>query len=162
MEPDKKLHAEPLYIDLIRDLGARKGEREWNFGMGLTDFESFDEYELLVEYEFAILDRLGIEFEIPLLFYRGQNEQTQPEYTIESVKIAGQWTFLVDQSRSVSLAFGYINEILFHSFNNIGKKGLVEGNLFNPFYVGAKRWGNHVHSLIYTGPRFEYHYSPSD
>jgi hypothetical protein len=24
-EPDKVLHAEPLYIDLIRDLGARKG-----------------------------------------------------------------------------------------------------------------------------------------
>lgn len=26
--PDKVLHAEPMYIDLIRDLGARKGERE--------------------------------------------------------------------------------------------------------------------------------------
>ncbi|GCC52860.1 hypothetical protein SanaruYs_30990 [Chryseotalea sanaruensis] len=30
-------HAEPLYIDLIRDLGARKGEREWNVGLGMTD-----------------------------------------------------------------------------------------------------------------------------
>jgi hypothetical protein len=28
----KILHAEPLYIDLIRGLGARKGEREWNVG----------------------------------------------------------------------------------------------------------------------------------
>ena len=26
-KPDKVLHAEPLYIDLIRDLGARKGNR---------------------------------------------------------------------------------------------------------------------------------------
>ena len=26
--PAKVFHAEPLYIDLIRDLGARKGERE--------------------------------------------------------------------------------------------------------------------------------------
>ncbi|MGA1278641.1 MAG: hypothetical protein ACO30P_09510, partial [Candidatus Kapaibacteriota bacterium] len=26
---DKVLHAEPLFIDLIRDLGARKGEKEW-------------------------------------------------------------------------------------------------------------------------------------
>lgn len=25
---DKVLHAEPFYIDLIRDLGARKGEKE--------------------------------------------------------------------------------------------------------------------------------------
>ena len=31
-EPDKVLHAEPFYIDLIRDLGARKGEKEWNVG----------------------------------------------------------------------------------------------------------------------------------
>ena len=30
-KPDKVLHAEPLYIDLIRDLGARKGEKEYNF-----------------------------------------------------------------------------------------------------------------------------------
>lgn len=36
-EPDKVLHAEPLFIDLIRDLGARKGEKEWNVGLGLTD-----------------------------------------------------------------------------------------------------------------------------
>ncbi len=36
-EPDKVLHAEPLFIDLIRDLGARKGEREWNIGFGMTD-----------------------------------------------------------------------------------------------------------------------------
>ncbi|MGB5238328.1 MAG: hypothetical protein WBM43_03095 [Flavobacteriaceae bacterium] len=27
-KPDKVLHAEPLYIDLIRDLGVRKGEHE--------------------------------------------------------------------------------------------------------------------------------------
>ncbi|HAI17051.1 MAG TPA: phosphoribosylformylglycinamidine synthase, partial [Xanthomarina gelatinilytica] len=32
-EPLKILHAEPLYIDLIRDLGARKGEKEWNIGL---------------------------------------------------------------------------------------------------------------------------------
>ena len=39
-EKDKVLHAEPLYIDLIRDLGARKGEREWNIGLGMTDINS--------------------------------------------------------------------------------------------------------------------------
>ncbi|WP_236648855.1 hypothetical protein [Spirosoma sp. 209] len=40
--PDKVLHAEPLFIDLIRDLGARKGEREWNVGLGLTDNFRYD------------------------------------------------------------------------------------------------------------------------
>lgn len=47
-EPDKVLHAEPLYIDLIRDLGARKGEKEWNLGLGLTDNLKFDTYEALI------------------------------------------------------------------------------------------------------------------
>jgi hypothetical protein len=37
----KVLHAEPLYIDLIRDLGARKDEKEWNVGFGLVDVNSF-------------------------------------------------------------------------------------------------------------------------
>lgn len=46
---DKVLHAEPLYIDLIRDLGARKGEKEWNIGMGLTDNNMYDKYNALVE-----------------------------------------------------------------------------------------------------------------
>lgn len=58
--PAKVLHAEPLYIDLIRDLGARKGEKEWNLGFGLTDNLSFDSYEALVEYEWAPIDRLGM------------------------------------------------------------------------------------------------------
>gem|GEM_PF-4614419 len=65
----KVLHAEPLYIDLIRDLGARKGEKEWNFGFGLTDRAKFDQYMALVEYEFAPVDRLGLEIEVPVSFY---------------------------------------------------------------------------------------------
>jgi hypothetical protein len=45
---DKVLHAEPLFIDLIRDLGARKGEKEWNIGLGLTDRTRYDEYTALI------------------------------------------------------------------------------------------------------------------
>jgi len=60
-EPAKILHAEPLYIDLIRDLGARKGEKEWNVGFGITDKNRFDEYEALIEYEWApIVERTDI------------------------------------------------------------------------------------------------------
>ena len=54
--PNKVTHAEPLYIDLIRDLGARKGEREWNVGLGLTDRSDYDEYITLVEYEWAPIE----------------------------------------------------------------------------------------------------------
>jgi hypothetical protein len=35
-------------VDLIRDLGALKGEREWNLGLGMTDNTSYDEYTALV------------------------------------------------------------------------------------------------------------------
>ena len=31
-KPLKVDHAEPLYVDLIRDLGPHKGEKEWNIG----------------------------------------------------------------------------------------------------------------------------------
>ena len=62
--PLKILHAEPLFIDLIRDLGARKGEREWNIGMQLTDNLGYDAIGTLIEYEFAPLDRLGLEVEL--------------------------------------------------------------------------------------------------
>ena len=162
MEPDKVLHAEPLYIDLIRDLGARKGEKELNLGYGLTDYENFDEYEFLVEYEFAIIDGLGLEFEIPVFLYNAGSGNIKPDNRIESLKAAAQWSFYVNQHHSVSLALGYINEFLLYPVNQIEIEGLIEGNLFNPFFVAAKRWGDHFHTLIYTGPRFEYHLSPSD
>jgi hypothetical protein len=34
-------------------------------------------------------------------------------------------------------------------------KNLYQGNVFNPFVVGTKRWSQNFHSLIYTGPRIE-------
>ena len=60
-KPAKVLHTEPLYVDLIRDLGTHKGEREWNLGLGLTDNLRFDCYEALIEYEWAPANRLGLE-----------------------------------------------------------------------------------------------------
>lgn len=33
--PINMLHARPLYIDLIRDLGALEGEKEWNTELDL-------------------------------------------------------------------------------------------------------------------------------
>ena len=36
----KVKHAEPIYIDLIRDLDARKGEAEFNFGHSLANYKN--------------------------------------------------------------------------------------------------------------------------
>jgi hypothetical protein len=156
--PAKVLHAEPLYIDLIRDLGARKGEREWNVGMGITDNLSYDTYQTLIEYEWAPVNRLGLEVEVPVTLYaplKGATQKDVPSHRVESVKTALQYTFLVSQRYNTSMALGYINELVLTDINKMKEQRIVTGNVFNPFFVAAKRWGNHFHTLVYTGPHFE-------
>jgi hypothetical protein len=160
-EPDKVLHAEPLYIDLIRDLGARKGEKEWNVGLGLTDNLKFDSYEALIEYEWAPIDRLGFEVELPFTFYLPQSgieKDSIPSNSLNSIKLATQWSFFVSEPLATSMAIGYINEFELSDFRNFGEP-FIKGNVYNPFFVVAKRWGNNFHSLIYTGPMIEQNFS---
>lgn len=150
-------HAEPLYIDLIRDLGARKGEREWNLGFGISDRQKYDAYETLIEYEWAPIDRLGLEVELPFTFYsplNGTERDSMPGHQLHGLKLAAQWSFFVSEKQATSMAIGYINEFMFSNFNQFGRP-LIKGNLYDPFLVVAKRWNRNFHSLIYTGPRFE-------
>jgi len=157
--PDKVLHAEPLYIDLIRDLGARKGEKEWNFGMGIADNLNYDSYDALVEYEWAPIHRLGLEVELPFtLNYRNTKRDTSvtiPGSKLNGFKTAVQWSFFISEKIKTSMALGYLNELEFIPFNEFGNKTVLKGNLYSPFFVAAKRWGNNFHTLIYTGPIFE-------
>lgn len=161
--PAKVLHAEPLYIDLIRDLGARKGEKEWNIGLGLTDNNKFDKYTALVEYEFAPVNRLGLEIELPFTFYYPHNGVTNgdsiPQSKLNSLKLAGQYSFFVSERLKSSMAIGYIHEFELTEFAGYGKEALISGNIFNPFFIAAKRWGNNFHTLIYTGPLMMHHFN---
>ncbi len=162
--PAKVLHAEPLYIDLIRDLGARKGEKEWNIGMGLTDKNSYDKYEALVEYEFAPIDRLGLEVELPFTIYSANaGNVVTPGSKLNGLKLAAQYTFLVSEKSSTSLALGYIHEFELADFKHYKSERLYTGNRYNPFFVAAKRWGNNFHTLLYTGPAItkHFHHSPT-
>lgn len=157
----KVLHAEPLYIDLIRDLGARKGEEEWNIGIGITDNLRYDTYEALIEYEWAPIDRLGLEVELPFLIYAPQFDTERdsiPSSRLESIKLAAQWSFFVSERYKTSMALGYIHEFEFSSFREWGHP-LFKGNLYNPFFVVAKRWGQNWHTLVYTGPRVEQYFA---
>jgi hypothetical protein len=157
--PAKILHAEPLYIDLIRDLGARKGEEEWNIGFEVTDNKNFDRYGALIEYEFAPLDRLGLEIELPFSFYYPTNKEYQaPQSKLNSVKLAAQYTFLVSEKAKTSLAIGYIHEFEMNEFKSYSKETIFTGNVHNPFFVAAKRWGQNFHTLLYAGPLFEHHF----
>lgn len=158
--PDKVLHAEPLFIDLIRDLGARKGEKEWNAGLGLTDNTTFDKYTALIEYEFAPINRLGVEIELPFSFYYPTSgNATAPSNKINSLKLATQYSFYVSERRKTSMALGYIQEFELTEFDRYGKHKLLTGNVYNPFFVAAKRWGNNFHTLLYTGPAVIHHFS---
>ena len=160
-QKSKVLHAEPLYIDLIRDLGARKGEKEWNIGMGMQNFRNYDEFHALIEYEWAPIDRLGLEIEIPVSIYsfrNGYRSSSTKSNRIESLKLAGQYTFLVSEAHNTSLALGYIHEFGLYDLNQLESGQVFKGNVFNPFFIAAKRWGSNYHSLIYTGPRIEKDY----
>lgn len=154
-EPDKVLHAEPLYIDLIRDLGARKGEKEWNIGTGLTDNYRYDAYQTLVEYEFAPADRLGLEVELPFTFYyQNGNNDSIPQSKLNSLKLASQFTFFVSEKLKTSMAIGYIHEFELIPFNDYADGKLFKGQIFNPFFIVAKRFGDRFHGLIYSGPKY--------
>ncbi|GJM59601.1 HAEPLYID family protein [Persicobacter diffluens] len=155
--PAKVLHAEPLYIDLIRDLGARKGEKEWNVGFGLNDNTDYDRIEALVEYEWAPINRLGLEIEVPFSFYSGNPNgmEAVPANRMESLKLAAQYSFFVSEKAKTSLAIGYIHEFEMTPFENYGKESFFTANVYNPFFVAAKRWGQNFHTLIYTGPVIE-------
>lgn len=158
--PDKVLHAEPLYIDLIRDLGARKGEREWNVGLGLTDNTDYDEHTVLVEYEWAPANRLGLEVEVPLTFYSGNRTpgSRRPNHQLNGLKTAIQYSFFVSEKLKTSMAVGYINELTANDFGRLTEKP-ISGNVYSPFFVAAKRWGTSFHTLIYTGPIAEQHFA---
>lgn len=160
-EPLKILHAEPLYIDLIRDLGARKGEKEWNFGLGITDKNKYDEYLALVEYEWAPLNRLGFEVELPFTIYPSSQNGNTPKSKLNGLKLATQYSFFVSEKYKTSMAIGYIHEFELTPFSSFGNGKLFTGNIYSPFFVAAKRWGSNFHTLLYTGPIFQQHLNPS-
>lgn len=160
LHPDKVLHAEPLYIDLIRDLGARKGEKEWNIGTELKDNTTYDSYSGLIEYEWAPANRLGLEIEVPFTFYTpSTGVKETPGNKINGLKFAIQYSFFVSEKKKTSLAIAYIHELELPPFKEYGKSTVFTGQIYNPFFVAAKRWGSNFHTLLYTGPEIEHSFA---
>jgi hypothetical protein len=98
-----------------------------------------------------------LEVELPFTFYSpldGTKKDSIPSNQLNSLKIAAQWSFFVNEQIATSMAIGYINEFELSDFRNFGKP-FINGNVYNPFFVVAKRWGNNFHTLIYTGPMVE-------
>lgn len=154
-ESPKVYHAEPIGIDLMRDLGARKGEAEWNVGFAQKDKGTYDEILTFVEYEWAPVNRVGLEIEVPVVFHAplGSGGERPPSDQIEGLKLAGMYTLQVDTVRHWSTALGYLHEVLLNETNAVLLRKPVDGQLFNPFLVTARRWTDNWHTLLYTGPR---------
>lgn len=148
--PVKVSHAEPIYFDLIRDLGARKGEKELNVGMGVAGHGGRSDYSYLVEYEFAPVNRLGLEIEVPIAFRQPVSSDPKQEAHrgVEGIKAAAQYSFFVSEKLRTTMAVGYIFE------KGQSKNGFASAH--NPFFIVAKRWGRQFHSLLYTGPMYEF------
>ncbi len=74
---------EPLVFDLVRDLGAKKGELEVN-ALFVVPLDGSDptETEVAPEIEYVVWDDLAVELELPF-----------SEGGLDSVKLAAQWTF---------------------------------------------------------------------
>jgi hypothetical protein len=158
--PVKIKHAEPIFNDIVRDLGARKGEREFNVGYETEKNAQYVTQGGFIEYEFAPVNRLGLEIEVPFQFHSksnldGQVPDNVPRNKIEGVKPAVQYTFLVNEKARLSMAAGGIYELRLHSFQSIEDNlGLIKGNSYNPFFIAAKRWGRNLHTMLYMGPEF--------
>ena len=159
-------HAEPLNIDLMRDLGARKGEAEINVGFGVGAHRNYNEYFGFVEYEWAAADRLGLEVEIPFSFNHANGDAgiptATPQNKIEGLKLATQYTFLVNEKRKLSMAFAYVHEFELNSFKKLGDKGsVITGMKMNPVFVAAKNF-NQFNTMLYTGPVIEHEYKSGE
>lgn len=157
----KVAHAEPLYVDLVRDLGARKGEREINVGAEFSATGNYNEYNLFAEYEWAPVHHLGLEVEAVFSFFSRTNESEEnvPANKPDRLKLATQYSFFVSETYKTTLALGYMHEFELTDYQTFSKGTWVSGNVYSPFFVAAKRWGNHFHTLLYTGPQFHQNFA---
>ncbi len=159
-KPDKVSHAEPLYFDLVRDLGARKGEKEINVGADFTNITNYNEHAFLVEYEFAPINRLGFEAEADFSFFKRTNPVSEiPNHKLECLRFSTQYSFFVSTKLKTTLSVGYTQIVEFTDFKNYGKRNFFTSTVYNPFFVAAKRWGENLHILIYTYPLIEHDFT---
>lgn len=151
----KVSHAEPIFQDLVRDLGARKGEKEFNLGADFSSAKNYREHGYLAEYEFAPLNRLGLEVETDFSFFSPKNgslKQEIPGNRLDGLRFSSQYSFYVNEKARMSMAIGYTQIFEFNDFKNYGNEKLITGLVYSPFFIVAKRWGSHFHTLMYAYP----------
>ncbi|WP_140157739.1 MULTISPECIES: HAEPLYID family protein [Arenibacter] len=155
--PVKVHHIEPLFIDLVRDLGARKGEKELNLGADFANTSTFSQFDVLAEYEFAPIHRLGLEFEVGFSFFDGYGDNKNiPKNKMEALKLSAQYSFYVSPKHKTTLALGYAQIFELTDFSSYDSSLFVKEIVYSPFFIAAKGLGQQLHALIFTGPLFKH------
>ncbi|ACU62364.1 hypothetical protein Cpin_4931 [Chitinophaga pinensis DSM 2588] len=153
-------HVEPLQVDLIQDLNARKGDRQLEIDFDIDLQQRYNAVSVELEYEHTFSQRLGMELAVPLSVYgpkSGYNAGADlPHNKIEGLKLGLQYTFSTIQRARTTMALALIHESHFHSFTSM-KKGshLIKGYSETAAFVAARRWGKRIHTMLYTGPEWE-------
>ncbi|WP_312823802.1 HAEPLYID family protein [Epilithonimonas sp.] len=163
-KPVKVSHAEPIFQDLVRDLGARKGEKEFNIGADFSSTKNYRENGYLAEYEFAPINRLGLEVETDFSFFSPKNgtaKEQIPGNRLDGIRFSAQYSFFVSEKAKTSLAIGYTQVLEFNDFKNYGKGKFITGLTYSPFFVAAKRWGSSIHTLVYAYPKIQHQFGES-
>lgn len=169
-------HYMPLYWDLPAEVLVKKGFKEFNMGGGFNDFKNFSEYRALAEYTFAPAKKLGVEIEVPFVFIDNKSHASVPVDTHEDVeapeishnpvsaaalRLGINYAFLSLPKAKTTFTIGYNNELETSSFKHFGKP-LFEANIYNPFFVVAKVWGNRFHTMVYTGPAIKQEFATKE
>lgn len=120
---------EPLSFDLVRGLGAKRGEFEFNV-LTSSSFRPYRGVGWAPEVEWAFADRYAIEFEIPM-----------HDAQVEALKVAQQGTFRERRPKFIH-----------------GWQLIVEGKLkgvgeFTGLYLAGRRFGRRTSMLGMLGPR---------
>lgn len=162
-------HYMPLYLDIPAEMNVKKGYQEINIAGGYADFKNFNGVRSLIEYDFAPIDKLGFEIEIPFIFVHNKLEnhenissENESEHIIipeeggaaedaMALRVGFNYTFLTLPQTKTSISVGYFNELETSAFSNFGKP-LFVANVYNPFIAAAKIWGERFHPMIYAGP----------
>jgi hypothetical protein len=165
-EAEPLSHYMPMYLDMPAELNVHKGYKELNVGFGMANFRDFNGQRLMVEYDFAPINKLGFEIEVSFIFVQNKTPNTNtgvqdvvvPEeggnvQSVIAMRLGFNYTLQSFREIKTSISIGYFNEFESSPFVHFGKP-LIEANIYNPFFSIAKVWGQRFHTLLYFGPAF--------
>lgn len=154
LEPKIK-HVDPVFEDLTTALGARKGDKEANVNFGYARLRSNHHIvEAQLEYEFAPMDNLGFEINIPFSLYVNNDLATveRPGNQMEFVQWASQYTFYSNPQKGISMALGFKNIFDISSPERESNNFQIQSINYYPFLVFGKNWRDKFFLLFSGGP----------